>query len=112
MSQCTQLLNPPKTFDTKILPIKTLPSTRTNLKFKKFSTISAPVMRSQNQTQGQQQLSLVDALLNSNRKEEALAAIRSSLSNRLSETNLQLTVPGLKSKTRGKVNYISTNKLS
>ncbi|KAI4337644.1 hypothetical protein L6164_016031 [Bauhinia variegata] len=63
-------------------------------------------MRSQDQTQDWQQLSSADALLNSNRREQALAAIKSSLSNCLSETNLQLTVSGLKSKTRGKVRDI------
>lgn len=49
-----------------------------------------------------QQLSL-DALISSNRKEEVIGAVRHSLSNCLSETNLHLTVPALKSKTRGKV---------
>lgn len=58
-------------------------------------------MSAQNQTQ-KQKLSL-DALINSSRKEELLGAIKGSLSNCLSETNLHLTVPGLKSKTRGKV---------
>lgn len=40
------------------------------------------------------------------RNEEFLRAIKGSLSNCLSETNLHLTVPGLKSKTRGKVRDI------
>ncbi|KAK9270860.1 hypothetical protein L1049_026446 [Liquidambar formosana] len=48
----------------------------------------------------------LDAIISSARKEEVLGAIRSSLSNCLSETNLHLTVPGLKSKTRGKVRDI------
>ncbi|KAJ7976426.1 phosphoribosylaminoimidazole-succinocarboxamide synthase, chloroplastic-like [Quillaja saponaria] len=63
-------------------------------------------MRSHNQHKDQQQLSLVDALLKSNRKEEVIGSIRSSLSNCLIETNLNLTVPGLKSKTRAKVRDI------
>ncbi|KAF2291601.1 hypothetical protein GH714_026055 [Hevea brasiliensis] len=60
-------------------------------------------MSAHNQTQ-QQKLSLT--LINSSRKEEVLGAIKDSLSNCLSETNLHLTVPGLKSKTRGKVRDI------
>lgn len=107
-----QMLNPPKTQNPKFLPINpsvhplssySSPS-RVSLKPLKFSTISASVMRSQNQGEAQQQLSLAEALLNSNRKDEVLGYIRSSLSNCLSETNLHLTIPGLKSKTRGKVN--------
>ncbi|GFY96101.1 purin 7 [Actinidia rufa] len=58
-----------------------------------------------NQQQQQQQPSL-DVLSSSGRREEVLGAARSSLSNCLSETNLHLTVPGLKSKTRGKVRDI------
>ncbi|MBA0595673.1 hypothetical protein Gorai_012532, partial [Gossypium raimondii] len=60
----------------------------------------------QNQSQGQTQVPSLDALLNSGRKEEVFASIKASLHNCLSETNLQLTVPGLKSKTRGKVRDI------
>ncbi|KAL6180016.1 hypothetical protein ACLB2K_046685 [Fragaria x ananassa] len=45
----------------------------------------------------------LDALLNGARKQEVLDAIGTSLPNCLSETNLHLTVPGLQSKTRGKV---------
>ncbi|EEF48582.1 purine biosynthesis protein 7, pur7, putative [Ricinus communis] len=56
-------------------------------------------------TQNQQKLSL-DSLINSSRKDEVFGAIKGSLSNCLSETNLHLTVPGLKSKTRGKVRDI------
>ncbi|GAB4844949.1 Phosphoribosylaminoimidazole-succinocarboxamide synthase (SAICAR synthetase) [Ancistrocladus abbreviatus] len=48
----------------------------------------------------------IDALNHSNRKEEILKAIESSHCNSLSETNLHLTVPGLNSKTRGKVRDI------
>ncbi|KAI9117822.1 hypothetical protein K1719_011237 [Acacia pycnantha] len=63
-------------------------------------------MRSQHQQEPQRHLSLTEALLNSNRKEEVLGDIKRSLSNCLSETNLHLTIPGLKSKTRGKVRDI------
>lgn len=61
--------------------------------------------KNQNQNHHQQHLSL-DALISSNRKAELLGDIKGMLSNRLSETNLHLTVPGLKSKTRGKVRDI------
>lgn len=58
-------------------------------------------MSSQNQNQ-QQKLS-VDALVNSSSKEEVYGEIKNAVNNCLSETNLHLTVPGLKCKTRGKV---------
>ncbi|KAJ7958952.1 Phosphoribosylaminoimidazole-succinocarboxamide synthase chloroplastic [Quillaja saponaria] len=110
MAGSMQVLNPPKTLNTKISHINpsfhAIQFLRTNLKFNKFSKISASVMRSHNQHQDQQQLTLVDALLNSNRKEELLGSIRSSSFNCLTETNLHFTVPGLKSKTRGKVRDI------
>ncbi|KAF8370033.1 hypothetical protein HHK36_031931 [Tetracentron sinense] len=51
----------------------------------------------------QQQQPPLDILTSSNRREDVLNAVRGSLSNCLSETNLHQTVPGLKSKTRGKV---------
>lgn len=74
-----------------------------------YPRISLSVMSNKNQNQNQNQnhhhqqhLSL-DALISSNRKAELLGDIEGMLLNRLSETNLHLTVPGLKSKTRGKV---------
>lgn len=54
----------------------------------------------------QEQQPSLDSLISSSRKEEVFGSIQSSLSNCLSETNLHLTVPGLKSKTRGKVRDI------
>uniref|UniRef100_A0A2P2L5Z3 phosphoribosylaminoimidazolesuccinocarboxamide synthase n=1 Tax=Rhizophora mucronata TaxID=61149 RepID=A0A2P2L5Z3_RHIMU len=51
----------------------------------------------------QQKLNLDPLINSSSRKEEVLVATKGSLSNCLSETNLHLTVSGLKSKTRGKV---------
>ncbi|KAI4388711.1 hypothetical protein MLD38_001016 [Melastoma candidum] len=49
----------------------------------------------------------LDALINANpRKQEVLPAIELSLTNCLSETDLHLSVPGLKSKVRGKVRDI------
>ncbi|KMT01447.1 hypothetical protein BVRB_9g214540 [Beta vulgaris subsp. vulgaris] len=50
--------------------------------------------------------SSIDVLNQGNRNPEIFQAIEKSLSNCLSETNLHLTVPGLKSKTRGKVRDI------
>ncbi|KAF7829975.1 phosphoribosylaminoimidazole-succinocarboxamide synthase, chloroplastic [Senna tora] len=114
MGQYAQMLNPAKTHNPKSLPINpslhslssfSSPS-RISLKPQKLSVISASVMRNQNQREPQQHLSLAEALFNSNRKEEVLGDIRRSLSNCLSETNLNLTIPGLKSKTRGKVRDI------
>ncbi|KAK9994342.1 hypothetical protein SO802_024045 [Lithocarpus litseifolius] len=71
--------------------------------FQKLTTISASVTSSQNQDHPP--LSL-DSLISCSRKDELFGSIKSSLSNCLSETNLHLTVPGLKSKTRGKVRDI------
>jgi phosphoribosylaminoimidazole-succinocarboxamide synthase len=109
MAQCMRSLNPPKTLNPKI-PIKThsppsILSFKTRPKSKKLTTISASVMLSQNQSQDQPPLSL-DSLISSSRKDELFGSIKTSLSNCLSETNLHLTVPGLKSKTRGKVRDI------
>lgn len=100
-------LNPSKTLPTKILPIinpnfpaASTSTTRMTFKSNKFQPISASLQK-------QQQPSLADALLNSPRKHQVLDAIRTqhSLSICLSETNLHLTVPGLKSKIPGKVYY-------
>ncbi|KAK6150236.1 hypothetical protein DH2020_017761 [Rehmannia glutinosa] len=48
----------------------------------------------------------VEVLTNSGRKDELMSSIKGSLSNCLSETHLDSTVPGIKSKTRGKVRDI------
>jgi phosphoribosylaminoimidazole-succinocarboxamide synthase len=53
--------------------------------------------------ESEQQPSFGDTLVNSTRKHQVLDVVTTSLSNCLSETNLHLTVPALKSKTRGKV---------
>ncbi|XP_057504867.1 phosphoribosylaminoimidazole-succinocarboxamide synthase, chloroplastic isoform X3 [Actinidia eriantha] len=106
-------LNPPKALNPKkLLPINyscPSPNSLSSLscksvsKSKKYPKFYISVMS--NQQQQQQQPSL-DVLSSSGRREEVLGAARSSLSNCLSETNLHLTVPGLKSKTRGKVRDI------
>lgn len=67
-----------------------------------YPSISAASATPSNQQQKQNSAAL-EALISGERKEDAMAAIKTSLSNCLSETHLDLTVPGLKSKTRGKV---------
>lgn len=97
-------LNPPKT-----LPIisssssslvnknTSLFSSSPNINFRQISKKISVAMAIK-----QQQLSLTD-LTNSDRRDEVMIAAKTSLSNCLSETNLHLTIPALKSKTRGKV---------
>ncbi|KAJ0024565.1 hypothetical protein Pint_08417 [Pistacia integerrima] len=113
MAECMRTLNPLKTpLNINKIPARKIvfPSsfssfeTKPRFKPNKYPKIYVSVMSSQNQNQ-QQKLSL-DALVISNRKEELLGDIKGSLSKCLSETNLQLTVPGLKSKARGKVRDI------
>ncbi|CAL9024247.1 unnamed protein product [Prunus brigantina] len=107
MAQYAPTLNPPKTVIPK-LPnpnpsFSSISTFRTpKPKSKNYSTISMSVTAGQNQQQHQKPPSL-DVLINSARKEEVIGAIKNSSSQCLSETNLHLTVPGLKSKTRGKV---------
>ncbi|KAE8056986.1 hypothetical protein FH972_013712 [Carpinus fangiana] len=109
MAQCMPSLNPPKTLKPRIQfinpSLSSISSFKTRPQSKKFMAISASVMSSQSQNQDQPRLSL-DTLINGSRKDELLDPIKSSLSHCLSETNLHLTVPGLKSKTRGKVRDI------
>lgn len=101
-------LNPPKTFSCRNPQISpsffSIDQCRTKLKPDKYPIISLSIVAIQNQQQHRQPLK--DVMSSSDRKEEVFTAIRSSLSNCLSETNLHLTVPGLKSKTRGKVRDI------
>nr|GMC48254.1 phosphoribosylaminoimidazole-succinocarboxamide synthase, chloroplastic [Ipomoea batatas] len=70
-----------------------------------YPSISAASATPSNPQQKQSSAAL-EALISGERKEDAMAAIKTSLSNCLSETHLDLTVPGLKSKTRGKVRDI------
>jgi len=78
--------------------------------FNKYPKPCSLVMSCQGKAQNQQeerpQLSL-DDLVTSNRKGEVLGTIKDSLSNCLSETNLLATVPGLKSRIKGKVSNVS-----
>ncbi|KAG5052591.1 hypothetical protein JHK85_005138 [Glycine max] len=113
MGDFTVALNPPKTFRADILLSttnnRTSPAARgfqTVLAFKPpraFRGIRASVMPREGQ-----QASLGDALVNTPRRSDFVEAIRrtAALSNCLSETSLHATVPGLESKTRGKVRDI------
>lgn len=92
-AQCIPGLNHPKTLSGNVF--SSISYCKTGPRWIKFLTMSSQQHQSQ-------QLSL-DALISSNRKEEVIGAVRHSLSNCLSETNLHLTVPAIKSKTRGKV---------
>ncbi|XP_030542735.1 phosphoribosylaminoimidazole-succinocarboxamide synthase, chloroplastic [Rhodamnia argentea] len=110
MAQRLPGLNPVKTLTTcqhrtpnTHLPQNSVSFSNAKPKSRSFSPLCLSAMASQ--SQDQKQLSL-DALINSSRKSEVSEAIRSSMLNCLSETNLHLTVPGLKSKTRGKVRDI------
>lgn len=85
------------------------PVLRHKLKFKPKNLSFACRSLMSGQSQDQKVVSL-DALMDGTRKEEIFSIIEGSLSNCLSETNLQLTVPGLKSKTRGKVNTFISSK--
>lgn len=78
---------------------------RTLPEFKRYPKQCSVVMSCQGNAQRQQQLSL-DDLVTSNRKGEVLGTIQDSLSNCLSDTNLLETVPGLKSRIKGKVRDI------
>ncbi|VFQ85555.1 unnamed protein product [Cuscuta campestris] len=66
-----------------------------------YAASAEPSVQQQNQN-----FPVLQALSDSDRKEEAMVSIKNSLSNCLSETHLDLTVPGLKSKIRGKVRDI------
>lgn len=79
-------------------PNLSFPSSESRPKSKNYPKFSLSALLSQSQQQPS-----FDGLVSSSRKHDVLDAIKGSLSSCLSETNLHLTVPGLKSKTRGKV---------
>lgn len=119
MAQCVRsTLNPlrtphsvTRTVSAKNSAFASVSFLRTLPEFKKYPKPCSLVMscqgKSQNQQeQRQQQLSL-DDLVTSNRKGEVLGTIKDSLSNCLSDTNLLETVPGLKSRIKGKVSRVS-----
>ncbi|KAL0363765.1 UNVERIFIED_CONTAM: Phosphoribosylaminoimidazole-succinocarboxamide synthase, chloroplastic [Sesamum calycinum] len=108
LSQCP---NPPKTLTPKPKPFlpTNSPSYRTIIPQtftpKKFPSMVISASSSPSTASGQPPHPL-DVQTNSERKNELMNAIKASLSDCLSETHLHLTVPGLQSKTRGKVRDI------
>ncbi|KAG2317488.1 hypothetical protein Bca52824_020610 [Brassica carinata] len=94
-----------RTVSTKTQAFASVSFLRTLPEFKRYPKQCSVVMSCQGKTQSQQQLSL-DDLVTSNRKGEVLGTIKDSLSNCLSDTNLLETVPGLKSRIKGKVRDI------
>ena len=95
-----QALNPPKTLNPKF-QIHRSRVAAAKSSSGKFSPVSLSAMADRSR---QSTPSPLDALINGSRRGELFGAIKRSLPNCLSETDLQLSVPGLKSKTRGKVN--------
>lgn len=105
MAHSLPALNPPKTLNRNLQsinqPIFSFSKTASPkiTKFNKYPSIIASAMSSQQQNSPPHV-----ALTNNDHKEEVMNAIGRSISNCLSETHLDLTVPQLKSKIRGKVN--------
>lgn len=111
MAQRLPGLNPVKTLttDRRRTPVarppqKSVPFWQARTKSRNFSPLCLSAMASQ--SQDQKKHSSLDALITGGRKDEVSEAIKGSMSNCLAETNLHLAVPGLKSKTRGKVRDI------
>lgn len=118
MAQCVRsTLNPSRTpqsvrrtVSAKNQAFASVSFLRTLPEFKKYPKPCSLVMSCQDKAHSQQeqrpqQLSL-DDLVTSNRKGEVLGTIKESLSNCLSDTNLLETVPGLKSRIKGKVSGV------
>ncbi|XP_052190713.1 phosphoribosylaminoimidazole-succinocarboxamide synthase, chloroplastic [Diospyros lotus] len=109
MARSVPTPNPPKTLNSNFsstnhsFPSISFPLSSCNpgSKSKTYPKISLSLMSNPHP----EQPSLVD-LSGGARREEVIEAVRRSMSNCLSETNLDLSVPGLKSKTRGKVRDI------
>ncbi|XP_004505724.1 phosphoribosylaminoimidazole-succinocarboxamide synthase, chloroplastic [Cicer arietinum] len=103
-------LNPSNTLHTKIplnnLISQSVSSSNYRITFKPIKFRIPAIRASSMPKDSVQQPSFPDTLLNNTRKHQVLESITTSLSNCLSETNLHLTVPALKSKTRGKVRDI------
>ena len=105
-------LSPSKTLTPKCIPINhPNPSSLSSsslrklilTKSKKCLPLSVCISASMSSSQQHQPPLSLEALKTSEHRNKFLNAIQSSLSNCLSETHLDLTVPGLKSKTRCKV---------
>ncbi|KAK4440372.1 Phosphoribosylaminoimidazole-succinocarboxamide synthase, chloroplastic [Sesamum alatum] len=112
----SQCVNPPKNLTPKptakpkpFLPTSSyrtiIPQTLTRNKFPSM-VISASSSPSTSSGQPPKPSHPLDLQTNSDRKNDLMNPIKASLSNCLSETHLDLTIPALKSKTRGKVRDI------
>ncbi|KAL5078495.1 hypothetical protein RYX36_006916 [Vicia faba] len=107
MAESIVSLNPPKTMIQFNNPIsQSAARSRARISFKPDKFRIPCIGASMARKEGEQQPSFGDTLLNNPRKNQLFDAITTSLSNCLSETNLHLTVPALKSKIRGKVRDI------
>ncbi|KAF9597213.1 hypothetical protein IFM89_016354 [Coptis chinensis] len=98
-SQLYPTLNPPKTLNkTSLFPSFTLSK---SIKLPKTKTFSLPLTISSLEKQPS-----LNSLTNTDYRDHIIHSAQISLTNCLSETNLHLTVPSLKSKIRGKVRDI------
>lgn len=97
----TSVVKPP--FSIPSFTSASLCTGKTTLRMLSASSSSSLVKASLTHRQDSPHNLSLDALIKGDRREEVVGAINRSLSNCLSETNLHLTVPGIKSKTRGKV---------
>ncbi|KAK9110771.1 hypothetical protein Sjap_018831 [Stephania japonica] len=96
MGELLQLLNPPKTLAKTSLNSSFLaPNSRFGARMNAKSIPRTVSVSCEHRP--------IDLLTSSDRREEVIESVRTSLTHCLSETNLHLTVPGLKSKIRGKV---------
>ncbi|XP_050938289.1 phosphoribosylaminoimidazole-succinocarboxamide synthase, chloroplastic isoform X1 [Cucumis melo] len=100
----TSVVKPP--FSIPSFTSASLCTGKTTLRMLSASSSSSLVKASLTHRQDSPHNLSLDALIKGDRREEVVGAINRSLSNCLSETNLHLTVPGIKSKTRGKVRDI------
>ncbi|KAM7518528.1 hypothetical protein LguiB_017490 [Lonicera macranthoides] len=104
MAQCMLSLNPTKTLTLKLS--SSINQSSFNPTTQKLPTLPSKSMKKNFTSISASKSLSLDALTNSERRDQVMIALKDSLSNCLSETNLHLTVPGLKSKTRGKVRDI------
>nr|XP_017245859.1 PREDICTED: phosphoribosylaminoimidazole-succinocarboxamide synthase, chloroplastic [Daucus carota subsp. sativus] len=109
------MATPTTPFSTTLNPSKTLnPNTLSSFPQSNLSTLKPTALKSKNLTRisastmsNQNQKVCLESSSNKQRREQVMEAIKSvGLDNCLSETNLHLSVPSLKSKTRGKVRDI------
>ncbi|XP_076941425.1 phosphoribosylaminoimidazole-succinocarboxamide synthase, chloroplastic-like [Bidens hawaiensis] len=102
---CIPGLNPPKTLGVIISPSSNSLPFQSTAKLN-FISQRLPKVSIVMATKQQEQEASLNNLRSSGRRDEVINAAKSSLHNCLSETNLHLNIPALKSKTRGKVRDI------